>query len=517
MTTQLLSVRAAMVATLACFLCASVSTAQIRETKLYIDNGSGGFTLLTAPGSPGTIVFPSGGGTVLTSLSGGMLYNAASAQVTATPGSNYLFNVQYAPSVADATVMGAVINSTTTSATNVSTTGLTVGAVSTTAGGTVTGLTSSAQGGGAGAGNATLGVVGLANSSTFTLPISGQSGYQDASTEISGGGAAVVGYNITDDDNQFAGYFYGNKTNKDAVANSGDATGVLTAIDDIRAAIPTTGNGQPAAGLFRLYDNVTATYGTPVAPTAIYAETYSASDNSKINGIVTHVSTTAAGDAGSQASGLFAYVTGDNPTVVANKRIIGVGGWADAASATSTYDMLGVVGGTNPYGNTLTAAPKAVGGYFIGQSAHSVNLGSVAQVGGSTYQAWEDVTFAGDNIAVVGMNYNTPSATNLAGYFGGNVDVTGDFSMGNHVIATSSGTAAVSTNAVTVTDNPVFIITGSATATIALTMPATPAATGDMIVVINQVTTYGAQNGSAAETVPAGGSRTFYYNGTAWQ
>ena len=143
-------------------------------------------------------------------------------------------------------------------------------------------------------------------------------------------------------------------------------------------------------------------------------------------------------------------------------------------------------------------------------------MGVIGQVGGTIETSFYNSGFTGDHIAVLGMNYYTPSATNLAGYFGGNVDVTGDFSMGNHVIATSSGTAAVSGNAVTVTDNPVFIITGSATATIALTMPATPAATGDMIVVINQ-TTFGAQNGTAAETVPAGGSRTFYYNGTAWQ
>jgi hypothetical protein len=325
--------------------------------------------------------------------------------------------------MADASVAGAVINSTTTGTT--SATGLTLTAQA--ADGTVTALIAGATGGGITGSNATLGVVGLANTSTFTLPIPGQSGFQNASTVLDGGGSGIVGYNLTDADNQFSGYFYGNKTNKSL--GSGVATGVLCAINDIRSAIATGGgeNGQPSAGFFRLYDNVSAAYaGSPAAPTAVYAEMYSASDNSKINGIVTHVETTADGDAGSQAVGLFSYTVGNNSTVVANKRVMGVAGWADASNTTSTYNLIGVVGGTDPYGLSAGGAvPRSIGGYFFGKSAASANLGSVAQVGGSTHQAWEDAAFTGMNVAVVGMNYNTPDANNLAGYFGGAVTVAG--------------------------------------------------------------------------------------------
>lgn len=309
MNQKTLSFRAAMLAVAAASLFAfvslfsSVATAQIRQTTLYVDNGAGLFSkLVDATGSSGgTLLLPSGDGTLMTS-SDAVVYGltGASPQNSATTG--YLFNVAYAASPGT-TVDGAVINATS-SGTNVSATGLTVAAASTTAGGTVTGLTSSAQGGGTTGSDATLGVVGLANTSTFTLPIPGQSSYQDASTEIDGGGAAVVGYNMTDADNQFAGYFYGNKTNKNA--GNGDATGVLTAINDIQSPIDGSLNGQPAAGLFRSYDNSpTSGTGGEAVPTAVYADSYTGADLSAAVGVMAHAVTTAAGvsTVGTQAGG----------------------------------------------------------------------------------------------------------------------------------------------------------------------------------------------------------------------
>jgi len=58
---------ATIVALAFCFF-SSRTNAQIRQTKLYIDNGSGGFTTLTAPSGPGTLILPSSG-TVLTTSS----------------------------------------------------------------------------------------------------------------------------------------------------------------------------------------------------------------------------------------------------------------------------------------------------------------------------------------------------------------------------------------------------------------------------------------------------------------
>lgn len=108
----------------------------------------------------------------------------------------------------------------------------------------------------------------------------------------------------------------------------------------------------------------------------------------------------------------------------------------------------------------------------------------------------------------VGINTTTPAST---------LEVNGDVTMDAHVIATDNATASASGNAVTVSDVPVFIITSGASDIIALTMPGT-AATGDMIVVINEDPNWNAEyNGTYFGNIPAGGSRTFYFDGTNWR
>jgi hypothetical protein len=109
--------------------CFSVTSQAQRQTTLYIDDGSGNFTTLTAPSGPSSIVFPSGGGTLLTSATQ-MLYGTPSpGNNLYTTGANYLFDVSYGATTtseagalitADATV-GATVPS-------VSATGLTISA-----------------------------------------------------------------------------------------------------------------------------------------------------------------------------------------------------------------------------------------------------------------------------------------------------------------------------------------------------------------------------------------------------
>jgi hypothetical protein len=49
---------------LVCF--SGIVSAQVRQTKLYIDDGSGHFTVLTGANGGDTLIFPTGGGTLLT-------------------------------------------------------------------------------------------------------------------------------------------------------------------------------------------------------------------------------------------------------------------------------------------------------------------------------------------------------------------------------------------------------------------------------------------------------------------
>ncbi len=470
-----------MLAGLCLLFLTSYSNAQVRETALYIDNGSGDFAKLIAsslsaghsfslpdPGAGnatfalttggGAVIFngptatrtftlPDNDGTILTTTnasSNTVMYSGSNSSLTS--GGTDLFNVSYAASPGTTTA-GAVINSTS-SGTNVSATGLTVTAGVATTGGSVTAISGGATGGGSASSNATLGVVGLANTSSFTVPITGQSAWANTSSDFEGGGAAVVGYNITDADNQFAGYFYGNKTDKSA----SQATGVLTAVDDIRSAIDGTTNAQPAAGEFRLYDNYKVAHsGYIAAPVAMYAEAYSKSDNSEVIGSFSHAWNTAndGGTAAAGAVGALAYGYGSSAAAGLTGKVAGSVGFA-GATGTSNYNMIGVEGATQPYGGT-TASPISTGGYFFGQKG-TTNIGLVGQVGGSINEGWQEGNSAitggdlsgklsGMNVAVAAINYNTASSTNLAAYFGGNVEM-----KDGHITSKQTTVPTISTN-----------------------------------------------------------------------
>src|SRR5450631_2926572 len=64
-----------------------------RQTRLYIDDGFGNFEVISASPGGGTLQFPSGSGTLITSANQ-MLYGTASPgnNTYTTPG-NYLFDV----------------------------------------------------------------------------------------------------------------------------------------------------------------------------------------------------------------------------------------------------------------------------------------------------------------------------------------------------------------------------------------------------------------------------------------
>ncbi|HLX64563.1 MAG TPA: hypothetical protein VKX17_25040 [Planctomycetota bacterium] len=121
--------------------------------------------------------------------------------------------------------------------------------------------------------------------------------------------------------------------------------------------------------------------------------------------------------------------------------IVGVRGAAYTSSnKTNGLNVVGVNFGGSYF--------HSVGGYFFPQAGGSgdVNLGSVSQVGGAENAGWKDAAFPnGTNVAVVGIAYGTPSATNLAGYFGGNVNVTGALTVGSFTGGAGSFTTLTST------------------------------------------------------------------------
>ncbi len=135
---------------------ASGAWAQLAQTKLFVDNGSGTFATINATGlvAPTTFTLPTGGGTqTIVTSANQMLYNTAApgnngATITAT---NYLFDAQYdASTIAAFNALGAIITSTNTSTgANNNATGLTVAATATSTG-TAIGLSASASGGSTG-------------------------------------------------------------------------------------------------------------------------------------------------------------------------------------------------------------------------------------------------------------------------------------------------------------------------------------------------------------------------------
>jgi len=215
------------------------------------------------------------------------------------------------------------------------------------------------------------------------------------------------------------------------------------------------------------------------------------------------------------ARAILGFADGQNLTAASGTKVIGLLGWTNGES-NAEDNLLSVVGEPYQGMSPSSTVPTVVGGYFFGNDAHTTNLGTVGQVGGSTDQAWQDGTFSGVNAAVVGMNYNTASSTNLAGYFGGNVVVTGStttsgntIANGNLILGTESD--AESVNMVTVSGNVEFAnVTGSDAGTITVTV--TNGTNGQVLILYNGTTGGGtlSLNGS---TVAQGKISTFVYYG----
>ncbi len=183
----------------------------------------------------------------------------------------------------------------------------------------------------------------------------------------------------------------------------------------------------------------------------------------------------------------------------------------------NTHNRLGIGNAAPAYALDVTGDIHASG---VIHSGSSLVLDGVSTPRSLTGDATTNITTTAGDIDITPFgNLNlTPNggATAVTGVMTvtGNTHVGGFFDAVHYVAAVSA--SAPSANAgVTVTDVPVFIITpGAATAPFGLTMPGT-ATTGDMIVVINQ-SAYAADFGTTGKVIPLG-SRTFYYDGTAWQ
>jgi hypothetical protein len=147
---------------------------------------------------------------------------------------------------------------------------------------------------------------------------------------------------------------------------------------------------------------------------------------------------------------------------------------------------------------------------FLGSDADVPPGGGYNGITGATAVGFQAIVTASNT-----MQLGSPSLT-LVNTSGG-ITAAGTVSIGGHIVATSNGTAAETGTGVAVTDNPVFVITGTAGGTHAITLPGGPPATGDIIIVINESTSTETYAGTQTASIAPGASRTFYYNGVAWQ
>jgi hypothetical protein len=287
-----------------------------------------------------------------------------------------------------------------------------------------------------------LGVVATSNATSAQLSTLESGLSTEANSTAEAVGASILAYNPNDGDHQYAGYFAGNNSNQGPAY----ASGVLRVVNTITAAIPGNNNdnaGQPSAGFFSLTDNNSGSgaSGNQAAPITLYAEaTGESSPYTKVTGVFGHAwskSPNGQTASGTMARAILGFADGQNLTAATGTKVIGLLGWINGESGAED-NLLSVVGVPYPGMSPSSTVPTVVGGYFFGNDAHTTNLGTVGQVGGSTDQAWQDANITGMNAAVVGIDYNTASATDLAGYFGGNVVTTGSVTTGNHVIVSTS-------------------------------------------------------------------------------
>lgn len=210
--------------------------------------------------------------------------------------------------------------------------------------------------------------------------------------------SAVVGFNPSAAANNYAGYFVGRSQNSYSSANR---------------VMAEPGNNIPAGReLFGGHTTISGTDGAATASatiTTLRAQVNQASsvgNNVRVQGALNEASSSGAG-LGAQGQPQATGVTGladyvGSTDAPASDFIVGMRG--AAYTATNKTNGLNVVG-QNFAGNFY----RSVGGYFAPSNGSDANLGVVAQVGGTSNQAWKDLELNGTNAAVVAMDYNAPA------------------------------------------------------------------------------------------------------------
>jgi len=482
------------------FVATAVLAQPIRQTHLYIDDGNGHFMILSAPSGGGSLTFPASG--TLATTTGVVLTAPGSAQII-QPTADALVpltilahsatqsvDLQDWQTAGPTTTVASVDNTgdiTTTGFINLSggttaTTGIEIGGTTSFWGSTLNSGVYAGLGAGAASGGDCNLSVGFGWNALHANPPSGgltNVAFGDHTLELltSGSGNAALGFGALE------------RTN--GTGNTGIGAGAMAYLGS------SGGEGD---------------YNTVVGYAALLSAT--ASYYNAVVGAYSLSSNLMSGD----YEATLGYNTLTQNTSGSYNIAIGfyAGTTFTPANANTTGDYNMYIGAeTGPASSTQYNESAAIGAFATVGESDAIVLGAIASQNGETDGVTTKVGI-GTNQPAALLSVGTSSAMQVDA--SGNIRTTGTVKVGSHVFATSEGTAAPTgaSPSVTVGDNPVFVIlnTGTPTGTITLSMPASPAGTGDVIIVINN-TTINATIG--AVTILPGDSRTFYYDGTAWQ
>jgi hypothetical protein len=238
----------------------------------------------------------------------------------------------------------------------------------------------------------------------------------------------VVGMNYNNGADQHAGYFAG--TNNDANGR------VLVVTNDPTGTVDLGGNSFATESRMN-YPGIENTGVGVGGVGGSYSLATTSSADFQAQGAMLEAQVTNGTGVYTHAIGGYGSVTGISATADPGARIVALEGETNfplGGNASNNFNGIAVFG-YNAYDGNPTLG-RAAGGEFDGTGG-ATEFGVIGEVGSTFHQAFQDATFANNHIAVVGMNYNTPSATNLAGYFGGNVTVNGEIMVSGGVTATT--------------------------------------------------------------------------------
>ena len=239
---------------------------------------------------------------------------------------------------------------------------------------------------------------------------------------FTGKNISVAGINYGTGTSEYAGYFLSN--------NSASNTPALYAANTISSNFPANTNPMGAVIEASGTDGVATPTGSVSVVTALYPHATTTGNNVQTQAVLAEAVTSGSGLG---AAGNYGQVVGSfgladyvgNTNAGALDYITGTSGSPYVAS--NAINGIGVSG--SPYSGT--GYYRMIGGYFRANGASvdnasflHANLGMVAQVGGTKNQAWRETALNNKNIGVVAMNYNTPSANDLAIYSSGAVQMT---------------------------------------------------------------------------------------------